>query len=384
LEARLPALGNLGIKIGQKRAVYRPFLLSTRVYIWKFLNPQSLFHLETGILNKIVSYQRNTWGKIEKEMSIKETLDEIRSNTHKPWVEYLRRLLADSDTESYKAEKLKLPAVTFCASFDGVRQKEKIKSYNSVLVIDIDKLSNEEYIRIHEVLLTDPYVYTFWSSPSRNGYKGLIPLKFNCRIEDVDLYHKCAFYKLSDYFQANYNVFLDTSGNDTTRLCFFSYDPDLVLKRDLLEYEIGAEDIKAYPVQEEKIQKEKKAKELRIRHAYFNPQGKNRNTHRKEITDIIKFLTRKGIVITGKYEQRYRIGYAISNSFTYDIGLKYFLSLCKIEQNKYNEQRETRLLQYCYENNGGWINFSYIENLVKENGYIKRNGEGSFVKGANQ
>ena len=323
-------------------------------------------------LSKLVSYQRNTWAPFTREIQINEILFDIKSQKYKFIIDKLRNFINEGDIEAYKAEKLRLPAVTFCGTFDIERKKSSLKVYNSLIVIDIDKLDIEKLNNHIEILSKDNYVFSYWISPSNNGIKGLVSLEFNVDISSkVDFAHKSAFYKLSDYFLNKYEIQLDSSGNDTTRLCYVSYDEKLVIKGHITNFKISEADLniiydeKKYIVGNEKIKKAIKSS------AFHNPEGRNKNTHRKEIKEFTNYISKNNISITSEYENRYRIAYAISNTFTYDIGLGYFLKLCKINNPTYNEENCISLLNYCYENNTGWTKFNFIENIVKENGYLK-------------
>ena len=98
-------------------------------------------------------------------MTVKEALLEIQSDKHKQQVTYLRNLLQNDKKEEYTSHKRTLPAVTFCGTFDGERKKSKIKNYNSVIVLDIDKLNEEELNRIKDCFQDEPNVFSFWVSP---------------------------------------------------------------------------------------------------------------------------------------------------------------------------------------------------------------------------
>lgn len=324
------------------------------------------------ILASKVSYQKDTWANLSKQMTVEEVLSEIKSDTYKTKIEKLRELLNTGNNESYKVEKLKLPAVTFCGTFLEVRKKEALSVYNELIVIDIDKLTQEQLNKTSSQLSNEKYVFSFWLSPSSNGFKGLVPLKYNFDIKDIDISHKSAFDKLSKYFSATYNIELDLSGSDTTRLCFMSYDSKICIKATVSPFEIEESDLLSSSQYEKREIGKIKIYNTTKKNALYNPKGKNSSIDKRSIKDIITYLTKKRIVITGEYEHRYKICYAIANTFTYDIGLKFYLDLCRIESLKYNESKETKLLEYCYENNTGWIQFKYIEDLVKNYGYVKK------------
>lgn len=326
----------------------------------------------TNSLIKNVSYQKDTWSSLSKEISINDVLNDIKNGTYRNIINKLREYIAENDIESYKAEKLKLPAVTFCGTFESARKKDQLKIYNSLIVIDIDKLALDELERIKNILIDNEYVFALWISPSNNGIKGLVSLNYNFDYKsNIDNAHKSAFNKLKNYFYENHNINLDSSGNDTTRLCFVSYDENLVLKNKVTEFIIEESDLSIAYASIDSDEKERvKIRNSNIKDALYNPINKNKNFQRSEIKLFINFLNKRKISLADEYENRYRIAYAISNTFTYDIGLRYFTDICKLDIN-YNESKAVKLLEYCYENNTGWTKFNFIKELVKNHGYNK-------------
>lgn len=318
------------------------------------------------ILEREISFQNNTFSTISKQLSIKDTLDLIKSGYLKNEITKLRELYLNENKDDYSAEKLQLPAVTFCGSFNAERKKECLINYNSLIVLDIDKLTNEQIVEYENKLSNDNFVLSYWRSPSNFGIKGLVNLKYNFEIEDIDYAHKSAFYKLYNYFEVNHGIELDKSGNDTTRLCFLSYDLNLVFKDYFDDFQIEKSDLKENKLVLNKLNSKIKVFDKTKNNALYNPANRNRGIDKREMMDIINYLTKGKIVITGEYDTRYKIAYSISNTFTYELGKIFFLQLCKIEKDNYNEAKEIRLLEYCYEKNSGFMKFDFIKKLVKD------------------
>ncbi len=326
----------------------------------------------TEILKFSVSYQENAWAKLSKEITIQESLRLIKSELFKQKIESLRNHLNNENKTEYDKNKVKLPAVTFCATFGEKRKKEELKKYNSIIVIDIDKLENEELKKVWNFLEKDPLVFTLWKSPSNKGIKGLISIQYDFELnnENIDIAHKSAFKKLSDYFNNNYQIELDKSGSDTTRLCFFSYDNELILKDNHKSFEILESDLLV-------LNAEKKGKTIKVisvsnQDSLNNPLNRNNQSDRKTIGAIIKFLERKNLSITTSYDNWYKVAMSIANSFTYDIGLNYFKRFSAIDKEKYDEINCTNFLQNCYESRNGSIKFNSIIHLANEKGYLTK------------
>lgn len=323
----------------------------------------------TDLLEKKVSYQENTWSEVAFDTTIKSILSDIKSDKHKIQVENLRQQLEKGNKDYYDNHKKKLPAVTFSATFEAKRTRENLKDYNPIIVIDIDKLDELQLKQTFEQLNDDEYVISFWRSPSNNGYKGLISIDYQFDISEIEIeaIHKSAFNKLSIYFLEKYNIVLDKSGNDITRLCFLSYDNNLILKSKSNKFIITKDEIIF------SVKSKSKDKTMITfssnRDALFNPLNRNNQFDRKIMSDIIRFLNNKNLSITSKYEEWCKVGMAISNSFTYDIGIKYFLKLSSLDIGKFNEVTCTNFLNNCYETRKGNVNFNSIVYLANQQGY---------------
>jgi len=321
-----------------------------------------------------VTYLDNFWTKSSKTTNLKNIFNEIKGEKHGRIAKYLRGLYENKEFESYKTHKSKLPAATFCAILEGGRKKEHLKQYNCITILDIDKLGGDKLQKTKESLFIDEYVSSYWESPSRDGVKGLIHLKYDFDINEVgiDESHKIAFSQLVEYFSEKHNIELDTSGSDFTRLCFICQDTQFILK----------ERVKSFKVEYKPIQKssgKSKGKGTKVsrcissKDALYNPNGKNNAYHRKTLKNIIKYLTKNSLSITDSYEKWLRVAFAISNSFTFDIGVKYFNELCILDSDKYVEIECKNLLINCYENTRGEIGFNTIIHMAVETGYNYKN-----------
>ncbi|WP_373707709.1 BT4734/BF3469 family protein [Kaistella sp.] len=332
------------------------------------------------ILSLMVSYQKNTWSEISDEVTIDSVLNEIKSNKYEIQINTLRNKLENGDKEFYDNFKKQLPAVTFSATFNLKRKNENLKIYNEIIVIDIDKLTKEQIELIYSQLKNDEYVLAFWRSPSNNGFKGLVAVEYeiNEEIIELEILHKRAFKKLFEYFQTKYSIELDKSGSDLTRLCFMSFDSNIVIKTGHKRFKVVSSDIKNIS----KIENRKSValKFFSSNDALFNHKDKNKPIDRKIMTDIIRNLTNKKQSITNSYEDWCKVAMAISNTFTYEIGLKYFLKLCCLDGEKYNEIICTNFLNNCFETRKGDVNFSSIIYLANQKGYKTKHQKNGVLK----
>lgn len=326
------------------------------------------------ILNIRVSYQDHFWTDI-KETSLKSVLNEITGKKHVQFTNYLRTLYFKGDKENYGIYKRKLPVVTFCGSFKSERTKDFLKKYNYIIVLDIDKLGSSELRRIKESLFNNEYVFSFWESPSKEGIKGLVHLKYDFDTYEIgiDHSHKIAFNQLIEYFNEIHDIELDKSGSDITRLCFISSDKELVLKDKFVSFEVEKKPISVSITKKSQSVKTISIKNASLKDILYNPDGKNDQYQRKTIKNITKFLTKNSLSITNSYPEWLRVAFAVSNSFTFDIGLKYFIDLCKLDKDKFNETNCKNFLINCYENSKGEIGFNSIIHLASEKGYQYKN-----------
>lgn len=319
--------------------------------------------------NIVCSYQENTWSRISAEIMLHETLNIISSDILKFKIELLRKELKKGNKEYYDNNKKQLPAVTFSATFTENRKKENLKFYNSLLVIDIDKLSDDEMKRTYESLNRDKYVLSFWRSPSNNGYKGLILINYNeiLKKEHVDFQHKAAFKIISAYFLEQYKIELDASGNDITRLCFLSFDDGIVVKDSYCEFKVNTSEFK----KNSKSNKKKKTMQSHSsdKDALYNSKNRNSPYDRRLMSNIIRYLNNNKCSITENYENWCKVAMAIANTFTFNVGENYFIKLSKRDLDKFDETNCVNFLSNCYENRKGKIAFASIVYLANQKGY---------------
>lgn len=321
-------------------------------------------------LKRTVSLQLNTWSKDLTHKTIEEILNGIQSDHYKKITLNLRKLLK-SDPEKYKAEKLKLNAVTFTASFFQSRKIENIDTYNSLIVIDIDKLNKNSILKVYKHLKTDAYVFSFWKSPSGNGFKGLVPINYHFDISKFDLQevHKYAFSCLKSYFSDAYDIELDVSGNDIPRLCFLSYDSNLIIKEKINNFMIEEDPQADYIKNSRSKQEDDFPPQSLEKVKYLNDTNRNNSLYRQEVISILRFLKRNKTSITNSYDDWYRVAMAIANTFDMEEGLKIFRSFSELDKEKYNSINCDIFLRKCYKTSKNKISFNTIKYLASKKGY---------------
>ena len=168
------------------------------------------------------------------------------SKQHKELIEYLRQLAQERAKEtdeerikqlSNQIDRIKksLPAFTASGMFPvGKRKAESLIQHSGRLQIDIDKLPADQVQIVKQQLASDPHIEVTFISPTETGVKAiiLIPICDNAK------QHKNAFLAAERYLKHQYNLQIDQSCKDVTRLLFASYDPDLVLNRNAAQLDI--------------------------------------------------------------------------------------------------------------------------------------------------
>jgi hypothetical protein len=327
------------------------------------------------LLTRKVSYQENAWSLPSAELSVQEVIYDIKYCKHDAQISHLRNLISQGNREQYGVDKKRLPGITFSGTFRHRRQIEELKFYNDLLVIDLDHMSKDELLTASSVLRDDIHILACWTSPSEEGVKGLVPLSFSEELEqhDVVTKHRAAFAVLYSYFRDTYGLCLDQSGSDITRLCFFSSDPALHLRTNSVPFtvaEIPAAGGTPKPTTSKcravKAPNGSRAKKV---HLMNRTEGKNRACDRAEMASIIKYLEKRHISITGNYDRWVRVALAIASTFTYDVGERYFLRLCRLDGVAHDEQGSIHLLKSCYYSSRDAITCGTIWYYAKETGY---------------
>lgn len=325
-----------------------------------------------------VSYFPNKTSQATQQMLLGDVLSTIQSNRFEMLISELRRFKAEGKQDRADAIKSNLPAVTFCATFDGRRISNLFTHYNNLLVIDIDKLSDEDLARVRECLIQDPYVAAFWKSPSGNGWKGLVQLSYpeEVLILDVSERHREAFIYIEQYFKSNYSIELDPSGKDITRLCFFSWDPELIIKDTAPPMPIEIKPKQSKP--EKRIVSQptySKPSNLVKDYAWNQIEGrssqKNNPMDRRLMENIYRYLVRHNSSITGSYEDWVKVAFAMAGTFHPAYGRTMFLKLCRLDGVDHNEEQSERLIYDAYTTMEKRSDFSTIIYLAGKKGYVR-------------
>mgnify|MGYP000251917406 FL=1 len=166
---------------------------------------------------------------------------------HKQTIQRLRELVRQRDQSEDTEEKKKLgeqvdkikkglPAFTASGTFpSGKRHKDKLIQHSGRLQIDVDKLPADQVQFVKQQLATDPHMEATFISPTATGVKAIMRIPVCANDEE----HKQAFLAAENYLSQQYQLKIDDSTKDVSRLLFASYDPDLVLQNNSVELDVA-------------------------------------------------------------------------------------------------------------------------------------------------
>lgn len=292
-------------------------------------------------------------------VSIYSILNSFKSNKFKQQIEEGRTFYMEGDHENYQVLKGSLVAITFSGTFFPVRSSANIQNYSGYIVIDIDHCGErlEEY---KSLLKSDRYVHAVWISPSGDGLKCLI--KTELSVPD----HKNIYRSAVKYYNELYNLDIDTSGSDVARLCYVSYDPNLFINQEAELYnDVLIEEI----VSKRKLPKEAQTLAENVVLHINKRNLKNDSFDKERLRRIYHYLKKRGLSITSTHDEWVRFAFAISNSFNYDFGYRWFLTFAQLDGQLFDEYESVKLINRCYNSRVGNSTFGTIIYLAELRGY---------------
>mgnify|MGYP000909028901 CR=1 FL=1 len=170
----------------------------------------------------ISKYEKKN-SKVCSNIGLLEELGNFKNGKYKLQIEQCRLALKLEGKTGYDKYKSQLPGVAFCGTFNNLRQAEQIAYYNNLLIIDIDDLDEETILDTKNQVMQDVFTYAVFISPSGKGLKILI--KVDTGVE----FHKLAFRAVTKYYLDKFNINIDLSGSDCSRLCYVSWDSDIYI-----------------------------------------------------------------------------------------------------------------------------------------------------------
>jgi hypothetical protein len=154
-------------------------------------------------------------------------LDRIRNGKH---CELVAQIRATTEKEKRTQLKQTLPIVLFAGVFTK-RSKKEFKSPSGLMVLDFDNLPNIQEKK--KELISLPYIFSCWVSPSGDGLKALVKISNVQNDEEYKRYFNQLFKEIDG---------IDKSGSDISRACYESYDPEIYINLDCETYFLNIKD----------------------------------------------------------------------------------------------------------------------------------------------
>ena len=160
----------------------------------------------------MITIFKNIFSKEPNYISVEAALKRIQEGKSKSTVSEIR---ATIDKEKANKIKLNLPSVCFSGKFGADRTDAQLITHSGYIVLDFDNVF--ELREKQNEIISNPFVYSCWISPSGNGLKALVKIANG--------------QKHREHFQALQEVFpeIDRSGINVSRVCYESYDPEIYI-----------------------------------------------------------------------------------------------------------------------------------------------------------
>ena len=266
----------------------------------------------------IISIFQN-FNEVSEDLALPAILEQIKNGRYQERIEHLRTLISSGRKTDYDKQKKSLPAFTPSALFQGGRKKEFVKDYTGFIILDLDKIPDDQLQPLKSAAADIPFI-----SPGNNGLKILI------RSDALQINHAAVFEELKTHYEKMLSFPVDPSGKDVTRLCFFSWDKEL----------------------------------------YFNPLSETFNTRTtmidSDINNVVLQLEQKQIDITNDYSDWVKIGFALADALG-EGGREYFHRVSQLSS-KYEPAPCDKQYDKCVKSSGSGISAKSFFHLAKSQG----------------
>ncbi len=271
----------------------------------------------------IVSIFQN-FNEVSEDLALPAVLEQIQNGRYRVQIENLRVLLHAGKEKEYNIKKKSLPAFTPSATFQGGRKMEFLQEYTGFIILDFDKIPDDQLSIIKSAAVASPFTYACFISPGNNGLKILI--RTDAKLEN----HTAAFNELKLYYEDLLNFPIDPSGKDVTRLCFFSYDPEL----------------------------------------YINSSSETLSTRTtmidNDIINVVNQLEQHQIDLTNDYKDWLNIGFALADGLG-EGGREYFHRISQIST-KYEKSSCDNQFDKCVKSKNSGVSAKTLFYLAKQHG----------------
>ena len=185
------------------------------------------------------------FNEVINTIPVEQIVTEIKEGTYKSQILYLRKSLEQGKIEPYEKAKKSLLAFTPSATFKGGRKLDYLQNYNQIIVLDIDKVEQNKLKEIKQKAIELSTTFVAFISPSNNG------LKLFIKVSTSQDEHKDTYNMVKEFYEKELEIEIDKSGKDITRLCFFSYDPEIYFNPNAEIFNCHAEPVEVSSVRVE-------------------------------------------------------------------------------------------------------------------------------------
>jgi len=172
-------------------------------------------------MTMITAYRDIYEKKDGKFISVDTALSRIRDGKS---AEKINSIRSTNDRELVDQLKKSLPSMCFSGKFSE-RFDNKLIQHSGYICCDLDDVPADELQDMKTSIADISWVKAVWVSPRGNG------LKFLVLIADPSK-HREHFAALTEYFESTSGKW-DTSSINESRVCFESYDPDIIVKESV-------------------------------------------------------------------------------------------------------------------------------------------------------
>lgn len=241
----------------------------------------------------------------------------------------------ESEVLNFRAGRLPkagLPAATPSGTFSA-RGASNLIQHSGFIVLDFDAKDNDNFPA--DAIACDQYVYAFHKSVSGNGYAVYV------KIEGQK--HRESFDALEKYFADAYQVILDTSGKDVSRMRFVSHDPDMFRNPQAKVFK------KTLPKPQQQRQEQR----------YF--------VHvRNDVEHVVNQLVAKGANIAESYYDYFKVGMALASHYG-EGGREYYHRIASIS-GKYTREETDKKYDNYLKSGRGRFSIATLFYMAKEAG----------------
>src|ERR1700722_17324866 len=109
--------------------------------------------------------------RISGKATLAQVAGDISSGRFRPEIEEIRNLFKEGRTEEAQARKKLLPAFSPSGTFNHARKAENLIAYSGVVHLDFDHIPPERLENVFRIIVTLPFTYICFRSPSGTGLK---------------------------------------------------------------------------------------------------------------------------------------------------------------------------------------------------------------------